>query len=236
MNRKTESGDKSRAPRPLEDAVLVLMLKAPHRSKTRLVAGMGAAGVMAAHHLSACALEDAQAWEGPVCLAPADPADLEWTLQHRAAGWLVLPQATGNLGTRINHINQRLDDAGFDRQIFIGMDCPELDQACLQAAQAALTGHDAVLGAAADGGVVLMATRRRWPELATLPWSTPQLGEALAQRLIEGGWQIGWQEYEKVDVDGPAALQTMNERLAGDTRPARRALCAWLIELKQEYA
>ncbi len=235
MNRKTKSGNASRAPCPGKDAVLVLMLKAPQRAKSRLVAGMGAAGVMAAHHLSACALEDAQDWEGPVCLAPADPADLEWTLQHRAAGWLVLPQATGNLGTRINHINQRLNDDGFDRQIFIGMDCPELDQASLQAAQAALADHDAVLGAAEDGGVVLMATRRRWPELATLPWSTPQLGEALTQRLTECGWQVGRQA-KKVDVDGHTALQTMHERLAGDSRPARRALCAWLIEQQQEYA
>lgn len=233
MNTTTESGDQSSRTALPAGSVLVLMLKAPHRSKTRLATDIGPEAITVASHLAACTLEDARAWKGPVCMAPADMADLEWTLRHRATGWLVLPQSAGNLGERINHVNRRLEDDGMARQIFIGTDCPEMHQTYLEAADAALADCDAVLGAAADGGVVLMATRRRWPDLAQLPWSTPKLGQALAESLRESGWRLTWLP-EKADVDSLSALQALHARLAADTRPARRALHAWLTDRRQE--
>lgn len=213
-------------------AVLVVMLKAPHRAKSRLLAQIGPEATAAAHHLAACALEDAREWPGPVCLASAASEDLHWAQAHRCPAWMMLTQSAGSLGARINHIDRELRSRGHQRQLFIGTDCPQLDRGYLTAADAALAGADAALGAARDGGVVLMASRRRWPDLSGLPWSTPALGAALAALLSDRGWTVTWLD-ERIDVDDEHSLRQMREALGTDPRPARRRLHDWLASSMQ---
>ncbi len=213
-------------------ATLVVMLKAPHRAKSRLLAQMGSDAAIAAHHMAACALEDAREWSGAVCLASAASEDLKWAQAHRLPAWTMLTQSAGSLGTRINHIDRELRRRGHGRQLFIGTDCPQLDRGYLADANTALDSSDAVLGAARDGGVVLMATRRPWPDLAELPWSTPALGAALAALLNDNGWTVAWLD-ERIDVDDEWSLLQMREALSVDPRPARRRLHAWLASFVQ---
>ncbi len=202
---------------------LILMLKAPARSKRRL----GAVGAEAAERLFACAAEDLAAWPGPTCFAPAGPEDSRWLARRLARRANVVEQRGANLGERIEHVSARLAAAGRARQLFIGIDCPELCADHLLAAAAALERADAVLGGAADGGVVLMGTRTPWPALGGLPWSTGRLHRALAGTLEAQGRQIVTLG-TFADVDSPADLWALGPRLAGDARPARRALAAWL--------
>lgn len=209
---------------------LVLMLKAPERSKRRLAARLGdAVAAEAARRLAACAVEDLAAWPGRSWLAPAAPGDLDW-LGDAATGHSIVLQGEGNLGARIERVAATLRRQGLDAQIFIGIDCPELDAAYLARAAAALETHDFVLGPATDGGVVLMGARRAWPPLEPLPWSTPGLGAALDAACRAAGGSVATLE-PRTDIDTCDDLARLRRTLAGDTRPARRALRGWLDEI-----
>jgi glycosyltransferase A (GT-A) superfamily protein (DUF2064 family) len=212
------------------EACLVLMLKSPQRSKRRLRAALGEHAIAAAEHLCACALEDMQAWPGPVCYAAATPADRRWLQRRIGRRERLIEQCEGSLGQRINDINRRLLSAGELRQIFIGIDCPAVDPDYLHTARAALDTHDVVLGPAADGGVVLMGVRGPWPNLAALSWSTPALGSELAAACRAAALSIHRLETLS-DVDSVDDLWGLRERLADDRRAARQALAHWLREL-----
>ncbi|HEX6999214.1 MAG TPA: TIGR04282 family arsenosugar biosynthesis glycosyltransferase [Gammaproteobacteria bacterium] len=204
---------------------LVVMLKAPERSKRRLAAEIGPRATEAARHLYQCVLEDLAEWPHEVCFAPASPAD---PCPADAAG-LVVVQPPGNLGERIEHVDRELRRRGVGRPLFIGTDCIELDGGYLRRAASALDAHDVVLGPARDGGVVLMGARTPWPALGGLPWSTAALGAALHARCSSAGLSVALLA-ERGDVDTRADLAAARRRLAADPRPARRAFARWLAE------
>ena len=203
---------------------VVLMMKSAARSKRRLAVDIGAQrATLAAQCLLDCACEDLEAWPGPVCAAPSAADEL---IDAPPADALVV-QSGGNLGARINHVNAKLIRLGFERQLYIGIDCPSLDVAYLERAAAALGDHDTVLGPAADGGVVLMGVRGRWPPLAELPWSTTALFESLRAACVAAGSSAATLPRLK-DVDTLDDLVALRTELLGDARPARRALVRWL--------
>lgn len=202
---------------------LVLMFKAPARSKRRIAGELGAAAEPLAEHLFACAAEDLEAWPGPVCYAPADDADAAWLGVARPGAGPVVPQGTGNLGHRIGRVNRELFGDGLTRQIFLGIDCPELTRAYLDAAADALGTHDVVLGPAADGGVVLMGVRGLWPGLGALPWSRAGLGTALERACAAAGLRVATLDMLD-DVDNVADLDRLAATLVNDGRRGRRAL------------
>lgn len=206
-----------------EKACLVLMFKSPGRSKRRIAGELGPAADDIAAHLFACAVEDMQSWSGAVCYAPADAADADWLGAHEQRVDIEIMQGAGNLGERINRVNRLLGEAGHDRQLFIGIDCPEMTTDYLESADAALSTHDVVLAPAIDGGVVLMGTRRPWPQLESLPWSETGLGTALQDVCARAGCTIATLA-ALPDVDSIADLIRVRHALAGDMRPARRAL------------
>jgi hypothetical protein len=203
---------------------VVLMMKSAARSKRRLAVHIGAQrATLAAQRLLDCACEDLEAWPGPVCAAPSAADEL---IDAPPADALVV-QSGGNLGARINHVNAKLIRLGFERQLYIGIDCPSLDVAYLERAAAALGDHDTVLGPSADGGVVLMGVRGRWPPLAELPWSTTALFESLRAACVAAGSSAATLPRLK-DVDTLDDLVALRTELLGDARPARRALVRWL--------
>lgn len=206
---------------------VVLMAKAPDRGKRRLAAALGPRSVEAARHLYACALEDIAQWPGPVCLAPAEEADLEALERPRGRPLLCVLQPAGNLGRRIERVSAELNAAGHSRQIFVGSDCAELDPAYLHRAAAALCAYDVVLGPARDGGVVLMGSSRPWPSLESLPWSTAELGESLEKLCTSRGLRTTLLE-TRGDVDTLADLLAAGTAVGGDPRPARQAFRRWL--------
>jgi glycosyltransferase A (GT-A) superfamily protein (DUF2064 family) len=205
---------------------VVLMMKSAARSKRRLAEHIGAQrATQAALRLLDCACEDLTAWHGPVCVAPS-AADERIDAPPAA---VVVVQRGGNLGERINHVNDELVRRGFEQQLFIGIDCPGLDVAYLERAAAALGDHAAVLGPAADGGVVLMGVRGRWPPLAALPWSTSALFESLYAACAAGRSSTATLP-RLHDVDTLGDLLALSTELLGDARPARRALVRWIAE------
>ena len=231
------------------------MLKAPANAKRRLAAEIGdQAGEVAAHLLN-CALEDANAWPGPIWLSPANRRDRNWLMtkmetestlprafrlapvgrasprgtvktQHGEFCGLV-PQQGKNLGERINTVDRNLRGRGVSRLIFLGTDCPGLDSAYLGQAAGSLQWADAVLGPAADGGVVLMGARRPWPNLNGLNWSTEFLCAELRDLCREAGWTVATLDARE-DVDTLQDLLGAGATLADDRRASRQELAGWL--------
>ena len=203
------------------------MFKAPARSKLRLRAEIGDLAAAGAERLFACAREDAAAWPGPVCYAPAEAADAAWLEDAFGRQPLVIAQGSGNLGARLSRVDEALRAQGLERRIYIGIDCPALDARYLDAAQAALSRADVVIGPAADGGAVLIGARCRLPDLAPLPWSTAALGSELAALAAAADLRVGKLD-ALPDVDTLADLLAAAAAVRGDARPARRALAQWV--------
>ncbi len=200
---------------------VVLMMKSAARSKRRLAEHIGAQrATQAAQRLARLRLRgprqlgpvpSASRRRQPTSAIDAPPADA------------VVVQRGGNLGERINHVNDELIRLGFERQLYIGIDCPSLDVAYLERAAAALGDHETVLGPAADGGVVLMGVRGRWPPLAELPWSTTALFESLRAACVAAGSSAATLPRLK-DVDTLGDLRRATHRAS--RRCAAGAPCA----------
>ncbi len=208
------------------DAALVVFCRRPRPGvgKQRLAATLGAdLACEIAAALLACTLEDLEAWPGPIVLAPADARDADWAQSLLGARARVIAQRPGNLGERLEAVECELRAAGVGRLLFIGTDSPALLPGLFSAAAAALERADVVLAPALDGGVTLMGTRRAWPPLAALPWSTPALGAALESACVARGDTIVHLAASS-DVDEPADLDWVRAALATDPRAARREL------------
>ena len=160
-------------------------------------------------------------------LAPASAADRDWAAGLIQRPARVVPQENGNLGARLNYLDQALRRDGPARLLYIGSDAPLLDYAYYARARIALDHADVVLGPAEDGGVALMGARVPWPELDDLPWSTADLGEALHRRCRARGLHVR-ELAVQYDVDELAQLPRLYRDLARDPRPARSALRHWL--------
>lgn len=212
--------------------ILVCKKPAPGIGKQRLTARLGIETTQkVADALLACALEDACDWPGPVVIAPANVEDVEWARALSApvtSPVTVVSQGTGNLGQRLNALDQTLRAQGMKQLVFIGSDSPGLDSADYAATREALQHADIVLIPARDGGVVLMANRYAWPDLSPLPWSSDQLGAALINACRNAKQTVKTLR-PGTDVDEMEDLVRLVSLLQWDSRPAR---CA-LLELTQ---
>lgn len=217
--------------------VLVCKRPAPGTGKQRLAARLGQEkAFQIADALLACALEDAAEWPGPVVIAPADAEDLDWarslSISHSSAV-RVVPQTAGNLGQRLNALDRTLRSQGMHHLFFIGSDAPGLLATDYAAARDALQHHDVVLIPAADGGVVLMANRKPWPDLSALPWSSNRLGEALTGLCCQAGHSVSAVGHG-YDVDEWDDVVKLAASLRQDPRPARRALLQMVSRILSE--
>jgi hypothetical protein len=115
------------------------------------------------------------------------------------------PQGDGDLGERMHRALARVLGQ-HPRALLIGTDAPALNAQVLNAAQQALTDHDAVFVPALDGGYALIGLTRPAPELLLgMTWSTPQVMAQTRERARRHGWR--WTELAPVaDIDEPADL------------------------------
>ena len=211
-------------------ATLVIFCRrpAPGHGKQRIARAIGPELTFElATHLLHTTLEDAAGWPGPVCVAPAAEADRSWAEALLTGNHSVCPQPGGNLGERLNAVDRTLRATGAEQLIFIGSDAPLLDNEYFKQARAALETHDVVLGAAEDGGVVLMGARCSWPGLAQLPWSDDNLGAQLELLCVQQGLTVKYLP-SRYDIDFEHNLSRLYADLRADPRPARRALHGWL--------
>lgn len=223
----------------MAQTALVLVCKRPALGvgKQRLAEKLGQViALQIAEALLACAQEDVLAWSGKVVIAMADAKDCDWAtglFGQARTDVTVLPQVTGNLGQRLIALDSMLHTSGFNQLIYIGSDAPDLDVADFVAVNEALLNADAVFKPTMDGGVSIMASRKPWPGLTDLPWSTPQLGDSLSLLCQQNGFSVA-NLPAGFDVDKCEDLAYLIEKLAQDQRPARQALCKLAQQIIQQ--
>jgi len=221
----------------MTETALVIICKKPQPGfgKQRLAVRFGARLTHEiARALLACTLEDAVAWPGTVVLSPAHQEDAAWAQEQAdriGHACHVLPQIEGNLGQRLNALDQTLRSRGMSRLVFIGSDSPGLVLEDYCAVDRQLKNDNVVLMPAADGGVVLMANGRCWPDLSALPWSTERLSAGLADACRMAGISVHMAR-EGYDIDEPDDFLRLADWLTGDNRPARRALHALAVKMR----
>ena len=218
------------------DITLVLVHKKPElgTGKQRLAAQFGTELTFRiAQALLACALEDAIEWPDSVVLAPAEPYDADW-MQELTNGFprdfTIVPQIEGNLGQRLNALDQKLRSQGLKHLVYIGSDAPGLTTEDYDTAREALNHYNVALMPAIDGGVVLMANRVAWPDLSALPWSTEQLGAALVRKCQMDIHPVHIL-HKSYDIDEPQDFLRLVNRLTADDRPSRRTLHKLAVEI-----
>lgn len=186
--------------------VLGVFVKAPRPGevKTRLAAATSpefAARVAAAFlHDTVTRLQGIAA-ERYLVYAP-DNAAAELTFSA-SYGWLLAPQGSGDLGTRMRRfLQQRLDD-GATRIVLIGADSPTLPPEYITAAYRMLEQADVVLAPAFDGGYCLLGVARRVPPIFEgMTWGVPSVLRHTIARLDEG-WRLDllppWYDLDTLD-------------------------------------
>ena len=223
----------------MTQAALVLLCKrpAPGVGKQRLAVRLGLEiAYQIAEVLLACALEDVIAWPGKVVIAPADAQDCAWAanlFKQTRPEVQILSQTGGNLGQRLNALDHALRANGLNQLIYIGSDAPDISPADFAAASRKLSDFDSVLKPTLDGGVSIMASRKPWPDLADLPWSTSRLGDLLSVLCQQSGYSVA-RLPEGFDVDKLEDLSYLAVKLAHDQRPARRLLCKLVLQVVQQ--
>lgn len=118
------------------------------------------------------------------------------------AGFAVVEQCGGGLGDRLAHA---FDDAFATAPgpvVLVGMDTPQVTPMHLARATARLDGdHDAVVGAAPDGGYWLIGLARPHPDaFAGVPMSADDTGARQRAQLARCGYRVTATD-ELVDVD-----------------------------------
>jgi rSAM/selenodomain-associated transferase 1 len=197
----------------------------PGHSKTRLSPPLRPEECAA---ISACFIQDltgtiaSVAGDGRAAgYAVYTPAGTETELRALLpADFGLVLQGGGDLGARLDQGIRDLLAAGHAGAIVINSDSPTLPRAILDAAVAAvLSGDNAVLSPALDGGYTLIGLSRPHPHLfEDIPWSTDVVYELTLQRACEIRLPVialpGW-----YDVDDGASYAMLERELNGTHPP-----------------
>ncbi len=223
---------------------LILLCKRPAYGvgKQRLANKLGEEiALQIAQALLACALEDFLIWPGRLVISPASGRDQDWALNlchqtpqmHRRSDIEVIPQHEGNLGQRLNSLDKTLRESGHHQLIYIGSDAPDLGITDFMAASKALLNTDTVLKPTIDGGVSIMASRKPWPDLTELPWSTEKLCQNLSALCQDYGHSINTLS-KGFDVDEMKDLHYLIGTLGHDSRATRQEICTLARQIIQQ--
>jgi uncharacterized protein len=168
----------------------------PGKTKTRLIPALGAVGAADLHrqmteHTLAQVRQlraDGMAIEVHYAGATADRELADWL----GADLVYRAQGGGDLGERMALSIKTALQAGHDRVIIVGTDCPGLTIDVLQLAFEQLQDCDLVLGPAIDGGYYLIGLRRFMPELFVgISWGTSAVRQQTIEIAIELGLSMG---------------------------------------------
>jgi hypothetical protein len=167
------------------EETLLIFIKNPvlGRVKTRLAATLGAEAALAAYlellaYTRAVAARTAcrsRLWYSDYIPESDDwPADL--FEKHVQSG--------ADLGLRMANAFESAFEAGAERVLIIGSDCPGITPAILAEGFDALRTHDFVLGPSADGGYYLLGMRRYQRSLFEgIAWSSPTVCAETIRRI-----------------------------------------------------
>lgn len=203
----------------LKSVAVAVLAKAPlpGLAKTRLIPVLGAAGAARLQRRltrqTLQTISDAQL--GPTCLwcTPATTHRFFRALQQ-TAGLECRLQPAGDIGERMHAAFAASASCpaegpadGGRPMLLVGTDCPALTPGHLrEAARRLVSGMDAVLTPAEDGGYVLIGLRRPARGVFEhIDWSTPQVMAQTRAQLAALG--LRWSEMETLwDVDRPEDL------------------------------
>jgi hypothetical protein len=200
----------SLAPRLMETRI-VIFAKAPvpGKVKTRLVPALGEEGAasLARRMLRDTVREARKVGVAEVELCAAPPPDHpDW--KDLLPPTLIEDQGEGDLGERLARAAERVI-AGGQRVIFVGTDCPQLNERRLRQACWELEGHDAVIHPTFDGGYALLGLRRFDPSIfASIEWSTASVARTTIARIGALGWDLHIGETLQ-DIDEPQDLSAL---------------------------
>jgi len=111
------------------------------------------------------------------------------------------PQSSGDLGERLAQGMETAFQAGSEKVLVIGTDCPKLKSEHLCQAFNVLLGKDAVIGGAKDGGYYLLGLNAPWPDVfQDIEWSTSRVFQQTTKRFKENRLQFDRLEVLR-DVD-----------------------------------
>jgi len=123
---------------------------------------------------------------------------------------LYKPQVHGDLGEKLKKAFRDAFDAGAERVVTIGCDCPGLTREHIGRAFDALYLKGLVLGPATDGGYYLIGMQRPLDALfENIPWGTDKVLETTVSLAQQLGLSIEILE-ELHDVDRPEDLENFN--------------------------
>jgi rSAM/selenodomain-associated transferase 1 len=164
----------------------------PGRAKTRLAPLLGAeSSALLARSFLLDTLDRLRPFPGDLWLAhtPADAGEaFRQLLEECEAPPFLMPQATGDLGSRLDLAICRLRERGYERVLLLGADSPTLPWPTLMTLHEGLAEYDFTLGPARDGGFWGLGARIwRAGLLYELPWSAPETFAATRDRLLSAG-------------------------------------------------
>ncbi len=184
---------------------VIVFARAPERGrvKTRLAKDIGPDRALDLHRWSGARVVRAitvapRSWDVHVTFTPADA-------REAVRAWLppvddLFTQPEGDLGERIVHAVTRTFARGHEAVLLVGTDCIAVTAERVREALDALGTHDAVLGAASDGGYYLLGMKRPLDLFQGIAWSTDAVVDATRARLRDAG--ASWRELPvETDVD-----------------------------------
>ena len=204
-------------------AALIVFAKRPHigQGKQRLADDIGTEkAYVIAQLLLERTIETTNKWRGPVIISPSDLDDAQWASELCEREVIVIPQLKGELGQRLEQIDQEVRMLGITHCIYIGTDAPLLDIDDLQTVKDALNEDDQVLIPASDGGVVVMASSRPWKNLDTVSWSTKKVYKELKSLGMQQGLTVRLMQ-KLSDIDDLAALNEIMPKLKSQKKSSK---------------
>lgn len=172
--------------RQSQTLILFTRYPEPGATKTRLIPALGPLGAAGVQRwMTERTMGVAQAF----CRRHATPLELHFAGGGEGAmrEWLgphtFTPQVGSSVGERMAHSFHHAFQAGVERVVIIGTDCPGLTVELLDQAFAALRDCDLVLGPAKDGGYYLIGLTEARPSLfVDIDWGTSSvLNQTLAR-------------------------------------------------------
>jgi rSAM/selenodomain-associated transferase 1 len=166
-----------------------LFLKAPVPGtvKTRLAEALGDDGALKAYRsMVEFLLKRLAGVTIHIHHTPEDPVPM---IAWLGEGYACFPQKGSDLGERLIYAMELEFVRGAEKLIFLGGDCPYVDEGRINDAFIALEDHDVVLGPASDGGYYLIGVRHILPELFTgIAWGS----DSVFRTTVEICRQLGF--------------------------------------------
>lgn len=169
-------------PSSIKSDRLILFTRYPvsGRVKTRLIPALGPEGSCNLHRLmtekTLQQLKEFSAFSSVSLEIRFDGGDKTLMKTWLGSNLNFQDQGQGDLGVRLERSFKEAFQAGSNRVVIVGSDCPGLTPEILQMAFDGLADQDLVLGPARDGGYYLIGLRRLLsPLFVNIPWGTGEV-------------------------------------------------------------